>query len=192
MKRDFYSLSKVQTGAEPLALDDAKNYLRIDSGVTTDDDLVTALISGARSVAEKYISKAIVQQTVTMNIDYLPRGGILLPYGPVQSVTSIQVTDDTGAQTTWDASNYLVDTTGRRIVYLSTATFPASYQEINGVVVTYVAGYGTSTVDSTGIPNGIVQAIRHLVAASYENRETAVDVPPLVSTLLDAFTEYYV
>jgi len=187
--RNFYSITKAQTGAEPLALSDAKTYLRIDG--TDDDTLVTALIASSRSVAEKYINKAIVQYTVTLTLDYLPPGGILLPIGPVQSVTSIQVTDSSNTTTTWNSSNYVVDTQGGRIVYVVGASLPPSYALVNGVTVTYVAGYGLAS-DVTGVPAGIVQGIRHLIAGSYENREVAVDVPPLVCALLDPFKKYVI
>jgi uncharacterized phiE125 gp8 family phage protein len=182
------SYTFTQTGAEPVALTDAKNFLRIDQ--TSDDSLVGALITSARSTAEKYINKLIVQQTVTMTMDSLPCGiGFKLPYGPVQSVTSITLTDNTGTTTTWNPSNYIVDLSGQRIVYATAATFPSSYNVANAVVVTYVAGYGLLT-DMSGVPSGIVQAIRHLISASYENRETAEAVPPLVCTLLSPFKKY--
>jgi len=173
-----------QTGIEPLTLEDAKLFLRIDQ--TSDDDLVTALVSSARTTAEKYLNKLIVQQTVTMTMDSLPCGGFKLAYGPVQSVTSVKVTDSSGAQTTWDASNYIVDTSGSRIVYTPTAVFPTTYQSINAMQVVYVAGYGLAT-DASTIPGGIVQALRHLMAATYENREVADAVPPLVAALLSPF-----
>jgi uncharacterized phiE125 gp8 family phage protein len=180
------SYNFTQTGAEPLTTTDVKNYLRISD--TNDDTLVGALITASRSVAEKYLNKLIVQNTVTMTLDYFPGGGMRLPYGPVQSVTSIQVTDNStpGVQTTWASSNYLVDVPGQRIVWADAAVFPSTMAQINGVQVTYVAGYGLAT-DITGIPSGIIQGLRHLIATSYENREVPVDLPPLVKTLLSPF-----
>lgn len=177
-----------QTGAEPVALADAKNYLRIDQ--SSDDSLVTALVQSARSTAEKYINKIIVQKTVTMTMDMLPGGiGFKLPYGPVQSLSSITLTDNTGTTTTWDSSNYTLDISGQRVIYSAIAVFPTSYNVASSVVVTYVAGYGLAT-DITTIPGGIVQAIRHLVAATYENREVSAAVPPLVCTLLQPFKKF--
>ena len=200
------SFTFTETGAEPVALTDAKDYLRIDTTNTSDDSLVTALITSARTKAEKLINKSIIQKTVLMTMDYLPSmnsymdmrygnpiltpSGFRLKYGPIQSVTSIETTDDTNTTTLWSSSNYLVDISGQRIAYATQAVFPISYQVINGVQVTYVAGYGD--VNALGIPGGIVQAVRHLVAHSYENRETADAIPPIVCELLTPFMEVHI
>jgi uncharacterized phiE125 gp8 family phage protein len=182
-----HSITLTQTGIEPIVLEDALNFLRVDAiQGGADNDLVTALIQSSRSVAEKYINRLIVQYTVTINMDEFPAGGFKLPYGPVQSFTSIQVTDNQGNQTVWNASNYIVDLTGGRVVYALNATFPLTYAEINAIEVTYVAGYGLAT-DNSEVPAGIVQACRHMVAESYENRETATELSPLVCMLLNPF-----
>lgn len=57
---------------EPVALADAKNYLRLDSGYTADDTLITNLIQAAREHAEKITGRALAQRTFRMVLDSAP------------------------------------------------------------------------------------------------------------------------
>lgn len=57
---------------EPISLDAAKNYLRIDSGDTLDDPLVTVLIQAARERAERLTGRALAQRTFRMVLDSAP------------------------------------------------------------------------------------------------------------------------
>src|SRR5688500_5745800 len=62
---------------EPMALDDAKKYLRVD---TADDDvLIKTLITAAREWVERYTGQALITQTWDYWLDHFPhetrRGG---------------------------------------------------------------------------------------------------------------------
>jgi uncharacterized phiE125 gp8 family phage protein/SPP1 family predicted phage head-tail adaptor len=180
----------VPPAAEPVALADVKLHARIDT--TADDSLVTNLITGARQWAEQYTGRAIINQTWQMALDFWPgateawwdgvREGpvtgldrisfISLPRPPLASVTSVQYFDNTDTPATWDPGNYFVDTLrqpGRLALRLG-ATWPVPSRLTNGIVITYVAGYGS---DGTTVPEPIKTAIRQLVTHWYEHRGEA-------------------
>jgi uncharacterized phiE125 gp8 family phage protein len=205
--------------AEPVALADVKQHARIDTAA--DDALVTSLIAGARQWAEQYTGRAFIHQTWQMALDLWPaaveewwdgvRDGpvtgldrvtfISLPRPPLVSVTDVQYFDDADAGTVWPSGNYFVDTVrqpGRLALRLG-ATWPVPSRLSNGIVITYVAGYGS---DGTSVPEPIKTAIRQLVTHWYEHRGeasltaggrgmtsafNAVNVPMVIQALLDSY-----
>lgn len=207
---------------EPVLLADALQQARIDT--TVDDNLVTYLITGARQWAEKYTGRAFITQTWQLAVDQEPvlterwwdgvRQGpitgldkvsyISLPHAPLQSVTNVQYFDNTDTATIWDPSNYFVDTVREpgRIALRFGAVWPVPERLTNGIVVTYVAGYGN---DGTSVPEPIKTAIRQLVAHWYEHRGDAataasargtmimpaVPVPLVIQALLDPYRVRY-
>lgn len=88
------SVVVVPPEVEPITLDEAKLWHRIDSN--TEDAIITRMIRTARQWVEGYLEQSIVTQTREV---YLPvyQEGIALPFGPVQSIESVN-----------DASPYLV------------------------------------------------------------------------------------
>ena len=176
--------------SEPITLGDMKDYLRVDD--TTDDMLISSLISVAREFCEGFQNRAYITQTMELTMDYFPSQYRLLYYGlpfesynhrnrhhhkdaikipmpPLQSVVSITYTDDTGVTTTLDPSTYIVDLDSEpgKIVPSSGNQWPTvQLQPVNGVRVRYIAGYG----NSDAVPNSIKQVIKMLVAHWYENR----------------------
>lgn len=207
---------------EPVLLADAKQQARIDT--TADDSLVTNLITGARQWAEKYTGRAFIAQTWQLAVDLSPgvaeqwwdgmRQGpvtgldevnyISLPRAPLQSVTSVQYFDNTDTATLWPSSNYFVDTMREpgRIALRLGSVWPVPSRLTNGIVVTYVAGYGNS---GANVPEPIKTAIRQLVAHWYEHRGDAataasargsmimpaVPVPLVIQALLDPYRIRY-
>lgn len=207
---------------EPVLLADAKQQARIDT--TADDTLVTSLIIGARQWCEKYTARAFVTQTWQLTLDLWPgasekwwdgmRQGpvtglddvnyISLPRAPFQSVTSVQYFDNSDNATVWDSSNYFVDTIRDpgRIALRAGAVWPVPSRLTNGILITYVSGYGN---DGTAVPEVIKTAIRQLVAHWYEHRgdaaaaassrgsiiAPAVPVPLVIQALLDPYRIRY-
>ena len=53
--------------AEPLSLQEVKEYLRVDDA--TDERVVQPLIIAARQFAEEHMNRALMQQTITLNLD---------------------------------------------------------------------------------------------------------------------------
>ena len=78
-------------GAEPVTLQEAKDWCRVD--VADDDALITSLITAARIMCENYANLSFINRTVTAKIKN-GLGGFTAPYGPVISVTSAKDSDN--------------------------------------------------------------------------------------------------
>jgi uncharacterized phiE125 gp8 family phage protein len=154
---------------EPVSLGEAKGHLRVD--ISEDDALIGGLITAARMHVEQHLKRALMTQTWELVLDCFPSsGGIRLPLPPLASVVSVKYTDVDGVEGTFAASNYLVDTDrepGLVRLKRSSAWPAVELQEVGGVRVRYVAGYG----NAGATPRPIRQAILLLVGSLYENRE---------------------
>jgi uncharacterized phiE125 gp8 family phage protein len=179
--RNTITWSSAGPSTEPLELADVQNFLRIDAQ-TNDNTWLTAAIIAARQACEAYTGLLLIEQTVTQTMDAIGLVQIDLVKGPIMSITSLATTDQFASTTTvtFPNSAYYLDTVGQRIVALNGAVLPTVGQNVGGAVVTYVAGFGSSASD---VPQNLVEGMRHYIAASYENRETAFAVPQLVKDL---------
>jgi len=160
--------------SEPVTLAEAKSQCRVD--VSDDDDLITAYIQTAREYVEAVTRRALLTQTLELRLDEWPDGeAIYLPRPPVQSVESVTYLDEDGNEQSFDASNYVVDTTcvPARVVLVSGVSWPSDDLYPAGAVrVRYVAGWSSAG----DVPRPIRQAILMLVGHWYENREATVAV----------------
>ena len=170
--------------AEPLIRADIKNYLKVPSTVTTDDDLIDSLITEAREYVERMTSRALITQTITeywdawpLATDKTPR--ILYPsVAPLQSVTSISYIadgDTPDTYTTWAATNYTVDsisglkgTNPARIFRNPDVDWPTLADYINAVKSVYLVGYGAS---GASVPGVFKTAMRRLIGIWYYGRD---------------------
>jgi len=156
--------------AEPVALVDAKSHLRVDT--TDEDTLITALITAAREWAEEIQARAYITQTWELVLDEFPESDeIRLPRPPLLSVVSVKYKDESGSETTWDASNYIVDTDREpgRLVLAANKSWPlVTLYPAAGIRVRFTAGFGTTADD---IPERIKAAIKLLLGHLYEHRE---------------------
>lgn len=157
--------------AEPLSLTEAKNHLRVE--ITEDDDLINALISAAREWAEEIQGLAYITQTWELQLDSFPDGAeIRIPRLPLQSVVSFKYYDQNGAETVWDAANYLADPGGGRISLAYGISWPnVTLQPVAGIKIQIKIGYG-DTAES--VPQRIRAAIKLLLGHLYENREAVM------------------
>jgi hypothetical protein len=179
------------TGTEPLALDDVKNFLRVDSTNTEDDVLITGLITAARERAETITGRSLITSNWIYWIDSFPYGWqlntgparntinrfqnwwaenqvIQIPKAPLQSVTSVQYMPSYGGDyVTLDSSLYTVDTASNPGCISPVANYywPFSWTIRNAVQIEFTAGYTDSFV-----PETILTAMRLLITDWYENR----------------------
>lgn len=174
--------------AEPLMLQEAKNWLKVD---TTDDDaLIAVLITTATQFAENELRRKLITQTVKLTIDAgrseandwlgdgfydlpvtvlsgsLPRS-IDLPYAPIQSVTSVVTYGVDGTSSTLSSANYYVDTSGAKLVLYDSGSWPSDIRAAKSCEITYVAGYGDT---STNVPSPIKTAMLMHVKEMYDMR----------------------
>jgi uncharacterized phiE125 gp8 family phage protein len=152
----FYTSSATSTVAatEPVTLAEVKAYCKIDTG-TTDDDILTELITTAREQCEDFTGISIIVRTVTTVLNNTC-GNIYLPYCPLISLTS--VTDQDGDTLVVDQDYKLSGTMFPQLV------FPKQ----DRLTLVYNAGYG---IPPSRIKTAILQQVFYL----YENRgESAV------------------
>ena len=175
----------------PVTVAEAKTHLRIDH--SDEDTLLTGYLTAARERCELVARRTFVATTYDLHLDAWPSGGVIrLPRPPLASVTGVYYTDEDGTETEFDSLNYVVDVAGEpgKVVLRYSATWPSvTLQEVNGVRVRFVAGYGD---EATDVPQRYCQAILLLAGHYYENREAvlvaqgfnAIEVPMAVRDLL--------
>lgn len=181
--------------AEPVTLAEMRAQLRLEPDDTDYDDLLGPLITAAREWCEGFQNRSYVERTLELALDNWPCGPYIeLPRPPLQSVTSLTYTDNTGAVTIWDAANYATDdyTFVPQLVRSKLVRWPSvSLTAVNGVKVRYIAGYepvvtgegAEATTDyGANVPQKIKQAIILLVSHWYENGPC--DPPIAVLSLL--------
>lgn len=177
----------VDPATAPVTLTEAKTYCRVDD--TADDTLLTSLINVATSMVEEYLDRSIITQTWKMYLDYYPWDYyIVLPRGHLLSVVSFKTYDDLDVATTWDASNYYVDTEYDRLVIRENASWPDFDRDANGIEVIFTAGYGPAATD---VPEPIRQAILMIVTNLYEHRDTTEPMSDVIQTMLQPYRKVW-
>lgn len=163
----------VAPAAEPVSLAEAKNHLRIDH--SDDNAMIARLLGAARLQCEDEARRPFITRTYVGKADGWPGDGRFeLPWPPLVAVSSITYTDEDGVTSTFASSNYVVDSHSEpgRIVLKRASVWPGeTLQEVNGVTVTWTAGYGPH---AQHVPDRYRQAILLVVGHLYENRESVV------------------
>lgn len=155
---------------------------------SAEDTLLTGLIQAAREYVEGYQNRALCTQTWELVLDDWPDDDYIeIPLPPLQSVTSIKYKDETGAETTWDGANYIVDPDSYlgRVVLAYGLSWPTDDLYPAGAIrIRFVAGY-------TDVPATTKAAMLLLIGHWYENREAVnignitSEIPFSVKSLLD-------
>jgi uncharacterized phiE125 gp8 family phage protein len=168
---------------EPLSLAEAQEFCRVDSGDTSQDSLLTALIKSAREYAENLTRRSYVKRTLELTLSEFCRE-IELPYPPLLYVESVKYIDLDGTLQTVDPSLYQVDTYREpgRVMPAYGEFWPNTRggSDFNPVRVRYAAGYATSgSPDSdtdyrANLPETLRVWMRQKVAQHYKHREAAV------------------
>jgi len=153
------SLRRIEVATLPISVAEARANGRIDAD--TDDSLVEIHIRAATAHAERLCGCAFSPQVWELVLDSFPSKEISLIMGPVSEVVSIKAIDLAGAEQTVDAADYVVDTASRVGWVVPVASWPATMETINAVVVRFITG--TIEPDAK-------QAILLLTEHYYENR----------------------
>ncbi|MGE8143050.1 head-tail connector protein [Novosphingobium sp. NPDC080210] len=168
--------------AYPVTLDEVKAQCRVDG--TADDTALNGYIAAATDYVEQYTGRAIMAQTWKLTLDAFS-DSILLPKGPVQSISAVQYFNAEGVETTLLPEFYTLDASDPAwIVRNSGSAWPETLDAINAVSITYVAGYSQT-------PAAIKQAILLLVGDWFRSRENTAlgsnqpsEMPHAVTALL--------
>jgi uncharacterized phiE125 gp8 family phage protein len=152
---------------EPVTLEEAKAFLRVEHD--DDDDVIAALIAGARVHVEAQTRRALITQSWRLVRDAWPDNGRvpILPV-PLRELTAARVYRLDGAAQELDEAAFVAETAAAPAVlsYVSGAP-PAPGRVAGGIELDVEVGYGDAPAD---VPADLRQAIRLLVAHWYENR----------------------
>jgi len=179
---------------EPVTLAEIKDHLRVSG--TAEDSLLTLYAQMAREAVEEETWRALMPQTWVLYLAGWPADGIIeLPRPPLQSVTHIKYTDEDGVEATLAATNYRVDTAREpgRVVLAPNGEWPSDVLDsVNGVAVTFVAGYA----DASAVPTMAKAAILLQIGEIYANREAVIvgstpQVTPAVQRVLNLLRVRY-
>jgi uncharacterized phiE125 gp8 family phage protein len=140
--------------------------------VNTEDTLLEELITTARLDVENDTSRKLITQTIDYYIQDWPSGDrIKLPFGNLQSVTSVSYTDSSLSVTTLtEGTDYTVEFNGDQcgfVVLPYQGSWPsATLNPSNPIKIRYVCGYGLAS----SVPATFKQAIKRRAINLYMNR----------------------
>lgn len=161
---------------EPITKTEAKDYMKVDF---TDDDMLieSTLIPSARQMAEKWLNRSLITQT--LQAYYSSFGDkVYLPFSPVQSVTSVKRILLNVTTTLTVNEDYYVQGLDDKFLMMSTPYRLQPGQSPTDILrhwelqVEYKTGYGDA---GSEVPEIILEAIRKIVATNYEMRQNSSD-----------------
>ena len=82
-------VQKTARSVSPLTLAVVKQWLKVDGN--SDDSLITTLIEQSRDLIEAYLGRSLIEYDITLTAT--ARREVELPYGPVDSITSVKDND---------------------------------------------------------------------------------------------------
>ena len=167
----------------PVSMQEIKEHLRVTLGRTDEDVYLDGLRAMAVGEVEQTMRRKLITQTwyyypaTWPDEDYLP-----IPYGKLESITSIKYTNTSEVEATFSASDYyLTDTNsdvGKAVLRYGEAWPTVTLSPSNPIEVEYICGYGLT---GSTVPQPIRHAILMLVATYYENREAVIVGPGMVA-----------
>jgi uncharacterized phiE125 gp8 family phage protein len=155
----------VAPAAEPVTLAEAKAFLRL--GTSSEDDLLTGLITAAREDLERATGVALIEQDWRLVVDAAPCSDLLvLSRHPVREILSVTAYGSEGEAALVDPADYQADLSSRpaRLLFLAR---PTVARAMNGLEVDFRCGFGEAGPD---VPDTLRRAILVLVAHWYEFR----------------------
>lgn len=173
--------------AAVLTLEQLRRHCKIDppDAVNDADDDLTAALAAAHALAQHHTGISIGSQTLELALDEFPSAGILLPQGPVTSITSVTYVDVNGDTQTLAGSAYSLDdySTPQWLLPAVDTEWPLTYAAANAVKVRYIAG-------AASLDAAVGQALRLLTGLYFDNRNAAdkgemIEIPMGVSSLLN-------
>ncbi len=173
-------ITKIVTApsVEPVTLTEIKNHLRIDH--SDHDTMLGNLIQASREWVERICSKALVEQTRAVLYKNWPSDNeFLLPYPPIQSVSSVKYTDTSGSTSTMLSDDYEAviddkDAPGKIVLGYNKTWPTATLHHIEyPITIEYVCGYEPDETQSptdyrANIPESIKNAIKLDVELRYD------------------------
>jgi len=185
---------------EPISLYELKTHLRVEFDQTHEDELLESIIIASREYVEDMTRRALLTQTWDyfppnwpgrygfrgipsryhnpeyVQTDSLEAYYIKLPFGNLQSITSVKWKDIYGVETTLTLNtDYIVETNGDqcgKIVLPYGKVWPTwSLYPSNPISIRFVCGWTTAAL----IPYKIKAAMKMIASDLYEHRESFIE-----------------
>jgi len=157
---------------EPISIEEAKLWLKVDEDQVDDDPVIQSLIATARERWEKRTRRSTIIQTFDQYLDAFPDDcPIRLGRAPLVAVSSVRyfafsdLGDSSG--TSMSSSGWYVDTAREPGRIVPIFSWPVPTRDYNGGIVRFTAGYSSGT---SGIPEAAKTEIKTLLATLYEHR----------------------
>jgi len=167
---------------EPLSLNDAKAFLRVEHDA--EDDFIVALVAAARLQVEAHTRRALIAQTWRLTLDRWPEDGRLtVRPAPLRDLVAARVYDANNVAHTLDLQAFVIDTAASALAFAPWG-LAAPGRTSAGIELDVSVGYGEGAAD---VPEPLRQAIRLMVAHGYEHRgggTAAALLPSMVAALI--------
>ena len=162
-------------------LSEMKSFLRVDND--SDDDLITALIKAAITMAEKYTRRIFLTRQFCWWLDRLGERELIIPAAPILSVDEVKFIAKSDEETILPVSAWLADIISQPArLKINVKMLPVP-REYNALGISFTAGYANAT-----IPPPILSAICLLTGFLFERRDgvltLAGELPSSVAMLL--------
>jgi uncharacterized phiE125 gp8 family phage protein len=162
----------------PVSVADAKLACRFDNSAL-DGDIADMILDAARLTSHE-TGKSLTPETWELSLDAFP-SAFELTRTPVLSIISVSYTDEAGVIQSLPNVSYSLDNKNQYgsawVVPAFGLSWPAARQQINAVVVRYVAGYA----DAASVPSFLRRLVKIGVSqmiydpAAIAGRLTAID-----------------
>ena len=150
-----------QPEQEPLTVAEVKQALSIDS--SGEDAPISSLIKAARIMAEEYLKRSLITQSWQLQYDLYAPSVIVLPRGPVQSITYVKIIARDWSEQVLDSSTYYLNAGKEHLIFDA-----APMGQI--IQIQYITGYGDAEDVSESIKQGMLNHIINMYNNPTENK----------------------
>ena len=171
-------------GSLLLTTSEASDFLGLDDAVVYGE--LGTLMQGVQDAAEAYTGRSFTARTIELKLDNA-KEVIILPRGPVISITSVETLDTSDSATAVASSDYyLAD--DERLIFTGSPSLERDYA---GLKITYVAGA------SSKVPQAVKTGLLKALATVFEHREdfvighTANNLPDHSKAYFDTWRMHY-
>jgi uncharacterized phiE125 gp8 family phage protein len=164
--------------SEPVSLDEFKLILKLDD--TEQDSYLTNLLKSSRELIEKYLSRALITQTIELSFDSFVKD-LYLWRAPIQSITSVIVYDSENSSSTITNTNYFL--LNDELIFNDDFSLDISLRTRQGIKITYIAGYGAAS----SVPASIKNAILNYASFLYDCKCETVQLPLSICNALSSY-----
>jgi uncharacterized phiE125 gp8 family phage protein len=161
----------------------------VNAATTSEDDDLTDLITDGRAFVEAITRRALLTQTWDYYLHFWPKGNsITIPFGNLQSVTSVSWKDTDGTETTLTvATDYLVETNGTqcgRVTLPFSGSWPSGdLYPVTPIKIRFVCGWTTAAL----VPKNIKRAVKLAAEDYYYHGDRYEILKPAIDNLLSSW-----